>query len=260
MVHLQFKIVGSKEFTQDYIVVDECQDLSFVEIATLARVAKNGNITFAGDLAQAIIPPFYIRDWKKVINLIKDMGYKDVSYHQLNRCYRTTIEIIEFANKIFEDRFPESYKLPEAVLRHGEDIKKIEYSTELKDLNDKELKDLANLLKDEFEKGAITCALICRDREHANSVYERISSLENSIGRDIVPYTESDYKNGVLVLPVSQAKGLEFDSVIIVDMNEDRYPDNEYSTRLLYVAITRALHRLTIITNKNKESSPLLDS
>lgn len=260
IVYLQFKLIDTQEFKQDYIVIDECQDLSYIEIATLASIAKNGNITLAGDLAQAIIPPFYIRDWNSVIKLIKDMGHKEVSYHQLNRCYRTTVEIIDFANKIFKDRFPESYKLPEAVLRHGEKIKKVEYSSEIGNLNNKELKDFIRIIKEQFQKGTVTCALICRDKEHANSVYEKIKPLENNIGRDIVPYSESDYKNGVLILPVSHAKGLEFDSVIILDMNKDKYPDTEYSTRLLYVAITRALHRLIVITNKNIDNSPLLDS
>ena len=259
MVYLKLKIVGTKEFQQDYVVIDECQDLSFIEIATLTQIAKNGNITLAGDLAQSIIPPFYIKDWNDVIKLIKGIGHKVVSYHQLNRCYRTTVEIINFANKIFKNRFPKDYKLPKAVLRHGDEIKRIEYSKEIKGLEEKEIKEFINLIKDEFEKGAITCALICKDKQHANDVYERIKEFENEIGRDIVPYSESDYKSGVLVLPVSHAKGLEFDTVIILDMNKDRYPDNEYSTRLLYVAITRALHRLIVITNKNIKDSTLLE-
>jgi DNA helicase-2/ATP-dependent DNA helicase PcrA len=259
IVYLQLKLKGSKEYEQDYVVIDECQDLSFVEISTLAQIARNGNITLAGDLAQSIIPPFYIKDWNNVIELIKDIRKKDVSYHQLNRCYRTTVEIIEFANKIFKNRFPESYKLPEAVLRHGEEIKRIQYKTEIKDLNDQELKHFIEVIKDEFEKEAVTCALICKDRSHANHVYEKIKPLEDEIGRDVVAYTESDYKNGLLILPVSYAKGLEFDSVMILDMNKEKYPDNEYNTRLLYVAITRALHRLIIITNENIDNSPLLD-
>jgi DNA helicase-2/ATP-dependent DNA helicase PcrA len=260
IVYINFKIRDTQEFKQDYIVVDECQDMSFLEIATLTQVAKEGNITLAGDLAQSIIPPFYIKDWNNVIKLIKDLGLKDVSYHQLNRCYRTTVEIIEFANKIFKDRFPKSYKLPKAVLRHGEDIKRVEYETEIKDLSNKDLKDFVNLIKEEFEKEAVTCALVCKDRKHADSVYEKIKPLEDKIGRDVIAYSESDYKSGLLILPVTHAKGLEFDSVIILDMNKKHYPNTEYSTRLLYVAMTRALHRLTIITNESIENSPLLES
>ena len=79
------------------------------------------------------------------------------------------------------------------------------------------------------------------------------------LGREITDFSENDYHSGLLVLPVSQAKGLEFDSVIILDLNKDKYPDTEHNTRLLYVAITRTLHRLIIVTNKNIENSPLLD-
>jgi DNA helicase-2/ATP-dependent DNA helicase PcrA len=259
MVYLALKIRGTKDYEQDYIVVDECQDLSHIEIATLSSIAKNGNITLAGDLAQAIIPPFYIRDWDSVKDVIKNLGYDNISYHQLNRCYRTTIEIIDFANRIFRDRFPKSYKLPEAVLRHGDPIREITFSNEIKDLNENDLKDFISLIKSEFEKGATTCALVCKDRSHAKDVYEKIKGFEDELGRDITDFSENDYHSGLLVLPVAQAKGLEFDSVIILDLNKDRYPDTEYNTRLLYVAITRTLHRLIIIKNTKIGDSPLLD-
>ncbi|HCC67963.1 TPA: hypothetical protein DEP90_01990, partial [Patescibacteria group bacterium] len=259
IVYLQFKIKGTKDFEQEYIVVDESQDLSHIEIATLASTAKNGNITLAGDLAQSIIPPFYIKDWDTVKNLIKDIGYKNISYHQLNRCYRTTIEITDFANKIFRDRFTKSYKLPEAVLRHGEPIKHIVLSKEVKYITGKELKDFVTIFKQEFNKGATTCALICKDKQHAKEVYDKIKPFEDILEREVTDFSENDYRSGLLVLPVSQAKGLEFDSVILLDLNEERYPDTEFNTRLLYVAITRTLHRLIIITNRNKKNSSLLD-
>jgi DNA helicase-2/ATP-dependent DNA helicase PcrA len=259
MVYLQLKIKGSKEFAQECVVVDECQDLSFIEIVTLIKIAKRGNITLAGDLAQAIIPPFYIKDWDEIIKLFKQFGYQNVSYHQLNRCYRTTIEIIEFANKIFKDKFPKNFKLPEGVLRHGDKIKRINYKHDIINLENDDLEKFIELIKKDFDKGSVTCALICRDRKHADEVYEKLTPYEDKIGRDLVSYTQSDYKNGLLVLPISHAKGLEFDSVIILDMNEDNYSDTEYSARLLYVAITRALHRLYIVTSESKKNSLLLD-
>jgi DNA helicase-2/ATP-dependent DNA helicase PcrA len=259
MVYLQLKIKGSKEFAQECVVVDECQDLSFIEIVTLIKIAKRGNITLAGDLAQAIIPPFYIKDWDEIIKLFKQFGYQNVSYHQLNRCYRTTIEIIEFANKIFEDKFPKNFKLPEGVLRHGDKIKRINYKHDIINLENDDLEKFIELIKKDFDKGSVTCALICRDRKHADEVYEKLTPYEDKIGRDLVSYTQSDYKNGLLVLPISHAKGLEFDSVIILDMNKDNYSDTEYSARLLYVAITRALHRLYIVTSESKKNSLLLD-
>ena len=77
-----------------------------------------------------------------------------------------------------------------------------------------------------------------------------LKEYELEIDRDVVNYSESDYKQGVLVLPIEQAKGLEFDSVFILDINDELYPDNELTWRLLYVGMTRALHRLIILSNK----------
>jgi DNA helicase-2/ATP-dependent DNA helicase PcrA len=257
MVYLHLKINGTKMYEKDYIMVDEAQDVSFVELATLAKVAKNGNITIAGDLAQSVIPPFYIRDWNNVLKLVKDITKKDTEYYQLQRCYRTTVEIVEFANKIFKDRFPKSYKLPEAVLRHGDDVKVLEYDSNIKDLKKKDIKELVTIMKEQFKKGAVTCALLCRDRNHANDLYDIFKDYEEEIGRQVVSYKENDYKDGLLILPIVKAKGLEFDSVMLADLNDNYYNDKELDIKLLYVGITRALHRVFVISKKN---DPILRS
>lgn len=256
ILYLHLKIHGHKEYEKEYVMIDEAQDLSLVQILTLLQIAKKQNVTIAGDLAQSIIPPFYIKDWKQVMKLFEKWEIKNYSYHQLHRCYRTTLEIIEYANEIFRERFPTSYKLPEAVLRHGEKIQNVVHNNEISKITEKELKSFVDLIKKEFEKGSTTCAIICKDKEHTKQTYERLIKYEEYIERDIVDYTTNDYKTGLLILTVEEAKGLEFDTVIILDINEESYPDTELATRLFYVAITRALHRLVIIENSNK--SPLL--
>jgi DNA helicase-2/ATP-dependent DNA helicase PcrA len=257
MVYLHLKINGTKMYEKDYIMVDEAQDVSFVELATLAKVAKNGNITIAGDLAQSIIPPFYIRDWNDVFELVKNITKKDTEYYQLQRCYRTTVEIVEFANRIFKDRFPKSYKLPEAVLRHGDNVKVLEYGSDIKDLKKENIKELVTIMKEQFKKGAVTCALLCRDRNHASDLYDIFKDYEEEIDRQVVSYKENDYKDGLLILPIVNAKGLEFDSVMFADLNNNYYNDKELDIKLLYVGITRALHRVFVISKKN---DPILKS
>lgn len=257
ILYLHLKIHGHKEHEREYVMIDEAQDLSLVQILTLLQISKRQNVTIAGDLAQSVIPPFYIKDWKQVIKLFEKWNIQNYSYHQLNRCYRTTLEIIEYANKIFRDRFPKTYKLPEAVLRHGEDIKSIKHEKEIKDIKEESIKEFVQLIKNEFEKGSVTVAVICRDKEQVKQTYERIIKYEKNLERDIVDYTLNDYKTGLLILTVEDAKGLEFDTVILLDINNRTYPDTELSTRLLYVAITRSLHRLIVVENNNR--SPLLN-
>ena len=250
LLYLYQKIYSLKEHTKDYIMVDEAQDLSLVQIATLSRVAKNGNITLAGDLAQSIIPPFYIKDWEEVFDIVKIYTDKETSYHQLQRCYRTTVEIIEFANNVFKKYFPKSYKLPEAVLRHGQDVEVIESKDSFVE-SEESIKKLVDITNEDFKDEIATCAILCRDRKHSEEVYEALKRKVSKLPRELVNYQDKDYKDGIIVIPIDQAKGLEFDSVILLDLNNERYPEEELSVRLLYVGITRTLHKLHIFKGKN---------
>ena len=132
----------------------------------------------------------------------------------------------------------------------------LKHAKEIEDMKDIDIKNFVNILKEEFNKGSVTCALICRDKEHAKNTYEKLIKYEKYLEKDIVAFSEENYKTGLLILPITDAKGLEFDTVVILDINDKKYPDTELSTRLLYVAITRALHRLIVIENSNR--SPLL--
>lgn len=255
MVYLHFKVNGSKFDEKEYVMVDEAQDMSLIQLLTLLIIAKNGNITLAGDLAQSIIPPFYIKDWDDVKNLIKNETQKDTSYYELQKCYRTTVEIIEYANRIFKHTFPESYKLPEAVLRHGEEVKIIEEEKNIEDLDRKEIEVFIDLIKKDFQKGSVTIALLARDKNHAIDLYNVFKEYETAIGRDVVNYSENNYQSGLLILPIENAKGLEFDSIILADINSDFYGEDMLSSKLLYVALTRALHRVYVIVKKGDNFS-----
>jgi len=185
------------------------------------------------------------------VRYFKEDGIKNFSYHQLNRCYRTTVEIIGFANKIFKKRFPKNYKLPEAVLRHGDKVLQLETEDEISNGNIEDVKNIAKILNNHFDKGAATCAIICRGRDHAKDVVDILKKHSTLFNREIISFEETDYKTGIQVLPIEKAKGLEFDTVILVDVDSERYPDTELSTRLFYVGITRALHHL-VITRSEK--------
>ncbi|HHX99402.1 TPA: ATP-binding domain-containing protein [Candidatus Dojkabacteria bacterium] len=255
IVYLHFKIHGKKDFERGYVMIDEAQDMSFVQLSTLTQIAKNGNLTLAGDLAQSIIPPFYIKDWDDVIKLVQEITGKECKYHQLQKCYRTTVEIIDFANSFFKKHFPKSYKLPEAVLRHGDDVKFLKAEKDLAEMEKDDIKEIINILKDDFKRGSVTSACLARDRQHANEIYDVLKNYADEIGEKVVRYDENNYQRGVLVMPIENAKGLEFDSVILADINSKYYEDTLLCSKLLYVGITRALHRLYVLVNKNDKFS-----
>ncbi len=245
---MHFQIYGISNYKKDYVLADEAQDLSPFQILILREIAKNNNLTIAGDLAQSIVPPFYIKNWEEIISILQKEGQRkeEISYHKLHRCYRTTVEIIEFANKIFKKHFPKEFVLPKAVLRHGEPVEYIKDDGLIEKINE------------EFDKDIASLALICKDIHHANSVYKKLIKKKDKIKRQILAHDENNYESGLLVIPVEKAKGLEFDTVIVAEMTDEHYKANEMDIRLFYVAVTRALHKLYIHTLKAKKSSMLL--
>jgi len=258
IVYLHFKVYGTKLSERQYIMIDEAQDMSLIQLFTLSQIAKNGNITIAGDLAQSIIPPFYLESWDEVFEILDLNSKNKYTYHQLQKCYRTTEEIVNFGNKIFKEHFPKSYQLPEAVLRHGEKVSIFEFNQDFINIQNSDLKKVINTIKDYFNKGSITCAILARNKEHAKKIFAFLKPYEKDIGREIIDFSENNYKTGLLILPIDLAKGLEFDSIIIADVNSNYYSNDTLSLKLLYVGITRALHRLCIITKKNDKFSEKL--
>ena len=58
---------------------------------------------------------------------------------------------------------------------------------------------------------------------------------------------KAEFGDGVMVLPVSYTKGLEFDAVLLFDPTQEKYPSDNGHVKLLYVASTRALHELAVL-------------
>ncbi len=250
MVILFLLINGTTDTLKDYIIADEAQDMSYSQIYSLSMITRRNNLMLAGDLAQSIFDPVYIKNWEDVIDMIKVNRDNNLNYEYftLSKSYRTTIEIIDFAVKTLEKFFPKEYELPEAVLRHGEVPKVIKYG---------KLDELESILREDIEVSN-TIAIVCTDENHAIDVYNSLKELK-SISHAVISFKEDDFKNGILVLPITKAKGLEFDSVYIMDVDTEHYDTSPMSIRRYYVASTRALHRLNIVIDKSKKISEIID-
>jgi DNA helicase-2/ATP-dependent DNA helicase PcrA len=85
--------------------------------------------------------------------------------------------------------------------------------------------------------------IIAKTNEDAKMLYTLLSADYNV---HLVSPESTRFENGVTVTSVQMSKGLEFDEVIIPDANSGKY-DGEYDRSLLYIACTRAMHRLTLL-------------
>ncbi|KKR06063.1 MAG: Helicase IV [candidate division WS6 bacterium GW2011_GWF2_39_15] len=255
---LHLLLNGSADVLRDYIIADEAQDLSYSQIYSMYLTTKKSNLMLAGDLAQAIREPNCIDDWIELIETTKKLNHGELSYeyHQLNKCYRTTIEIINYVTTRIDRVFPKSYLRPEAVLRHGEPVDVLQSDSPLVEGKSGDIKRLAEKIKEELDKSRNTIAVITKDAVSAQSLYEHLEK-EGGLSQYLIPIGVENYSAGVIITPVLNAKGLEFDSVFLIDVNSDNYPSTFESARKFYVAGTRALHHLTICFTKNHPSDIL---
>ena len=122
-----------------------------------------------------------------------------------------------------------SYKI-QPVIRHG---KPVSVKTVRKEQLQGQLKETVDRL---VGSGYETIAVICKTEEDAKNVRRMLCMDGNT-----------EFSNGVMVLPVSLTKGLEFDAVVLWKLDRERYGNNPKDAKLLYVAITRALHELHMI-------------
>jgi DNA helicase-2/ATP-dependent DNA helicase PcrA len=206
------------------IFIDEAQDISALMFLGLRKIFKNASFSIFGDIAQGIYSYQAIDDWQDVTDIIGDC---ELLY--LKRSYRTSIEIMAEANKVLLGL---GYKLAENVIRHGEGVEYINKSSK-------------EVLSDQLKKlngDYLHTAIICKNDEELELAQKELENL------NIMVIDESNLNYDNLqntMLTVQTAKGLEFDSVIIY--NFDSYnKDNANDQKLLYVAETRALHKLII--------------
>ncbi|WP_312061390.1 3'-5' exonuclease [Anaerotignum sp.] len=109
-----------------------------------------------------------------------------------------------------------------------------------------ELEQIKAKLDSFLKSGAVSLGIILKTNSAAKEIYEL---LKHDYDIQHISMDSTHFGNGISVASVQMSKGLEFDEVIIPNVNEDVYCSN-YDRGLLYVACTRAMHKLTLLYSK----------
>ncbi|MBP2243331.1 DNA helicase-2/ATP-dependent DNA helicase PcrA [Cytobacillus eiseniae] len=234
MLFLQVHLFGiPKELKAKNIVIDEAQDYSYMELLSLKKALDTDMFTLVGDLAQGIHSYRGLTSWNNVITNI----FPRATYTELQKSYRTTVEIMEKANELLR-LLPYSFPEVVPVVRHGES------PTFIKRRNGKDFvrqieTQVAFLKKESYKTIAVIGKTMkdCRLLAHLFNEFsvEPVKLLEE---QEKIP------KDTMVIVPSFLAKGLEFDAVMIVCLEEAFSRESELDIKLLYVAMTRPLHRL----------------
>ena len=230
--------VTQKEPNQEFglLFMDEAQDFGMGAYYVLRKLLPASYFTIMGDVSQNINYHTGLNDWYELQKLFLT-SEKDC-FMLLQKSYRNTIEISEYAGKILEKASFGRYKIT-PVIRHGVPVNERQF------WSDMEMAEYVSQLMDEIhQKGYTTTAIICNTEEEARRTRELLS--------DYIPLADGQLNNfsqGTMVLPIRLVKGLEFDSVILWNPDMKHGLERPETAKLLYVACTRALHELHILNN-----------
>ncbi len=220
---VQYRVSRKKEDEEfGQIFIDEAQDYGITPYYALRRVLPKCYFTIMGDVSQNINYETGMNDWDEMIKWVVN-GEKDV-FRLLSKSYRNTIEISEFAGRILEKASFGRNKI-DPVIRHGLPVQISE------PLSEKEMYDrAAEIIAGAKEKGYQSIAVICKNEQESGWVKKWLED--------------------VTVLPIQLTKGLEFDVVILWNPDLEAAFSKQWSAKLWYVAVTRALHELYLLYQK----------
>lgn len=247
LLYLQHLIEGlDKAGHFDHTVIDEAQDLSALEIGVIALMTKGHSLTVVGDIAQGIHAYRGIHSWDELTQGI--FQQPRASYYTLSQSYRSTVEIMRCANEILRRiELPETV-LAKPVLRHGEMPSLLASPADLE-----QWKMVADRVEQYVRDGLQSIAIVAKTIHGSKKAHKALKEKLQHV--TLLGSKDKHYPGGITVMPAFLTKGLQFDAVILLDVHQ--YEENEWDAKLLYVAMTRPVHRL-VLTVRQGENAPLL--
>lgn len=200
------------------VVIDEAQDYSYLQYKILTKIFKNASFTILGDINQTVNPYYHYEN----LNVLKDLFDDDCKYIELNKTYRSSPEIIEYANSILG-------------LSHVSAIRKNVNLPVIK----RDLKDINHIGKDVIylKNKYKSVAIITKSIDEARLIATELSKKYSKVS--VIDIDTETFSKELIVAPAYGVKGLEFDSAIIIN----NFSDDSY---LYYVAVTRSQHELIV--------------
>ena len=232
-----------------HIVIDEAQDFSLFNFDVLKTIFSNSTFSIYGDLAQSIYDYRSISNWEELKEVFPDLKQID-----LNRSYRTTDEIMKTADLVAKHI---GMNQSEDVIRHGKEV----------EFHDFDMMSAPEHIKKKIEeyreKGYKSIAIISKNDLLTNYINDDLGFIGMQAQNITSASQDYDIKNDVITISNAISKGLEFDAVIINNASEEVYnSESNLDMKLLYVALTRALHEVDVVYDKQltKPLVPLLNN
>ncbi|HUZ97983.1 MAG TPA: ATP-binding domain-containing protein [Gaiellaceae bacterium] len=200
--------------TYGHVIVDEAQDLSPMQLLMVSRRTIDGSLTMLGDVAQATGPVTYGR-WQELEPYLPEDV--DVRIEELRHAYRVPAEIMDLALPLLERIAPDVE--PPLAYRQG---------------------------------GAPPKLVLVPEGELLQAAAREAAAFDDGLLAIIGPRSlvESNVMEDVFLLTPREAKGLEFDHVVVVEPALIAEEGGERGLRELYVALTRPTKTLVVVFSR----------
>ncbi len=221
------------------IVVDEAQDYYSLHFNIMKRLFSNARYTVLGDINQTIEKQENMNLYEKITAILNPAKS---CLMIMNKSFRCTKEILTFSMQFLDSDTPfESFN------RSGDPPQIVEAP----DLDSLDKKIIAEALYSQ-NKGYQSIGIICKNAQESEILHGR---LKDKLTIHLIHSGDNLNTAGVFIIPITMSKGLEFDSVLVYGVDISHYHTAD-DMKLLYIASTRALHRLNLFYTGEK--SPLI--
>jgi DNA helicase-2/ATP-dependent DNA helicase PcrA len=232
-----------QELLYEHVAIDEAQDRSALEVKVLVEAVRapdndptKRSVTIAGDTAQRLVFDNNFSGWEE---LLQQTGQPAI-VRPLKLSYRSTAEVMLLAREILG---PELAPDEPLAARPGEPVELHEFG----DLGEA-VAFLGDALRNLMAREpTASCAVISRHPEQADAYFEGLRRAEVPALRR-VRRDEFNFQPGVDITDITSVKGLEFDYVVMVDVNDSSYPPQNWARHLLHIGVTRAAHQLWLVS------------
>jgi len=218
-----------------HLVVDEVQDFAPIEIQILLGcMDSSAAITLAGDTQQHVIAQSGFTSWAEFFRLV---GIAGTEIETLRVAYRSSRQIVEFSANLLGE-LQEDENPPEAP-REGPPVELFRFSDRGECVG-----FLVEALHQLAESEPLASVAILTPSRAVSAAYFEGLQRSDITRLRWVQDQDFSFSAGVEVAEIEQVKGLEFDYVVLVDVDSALYPDTAQARRLLHVGATRAVHQL----------------
>lgn len=231
LLYLHARLNGCSSYNDiRQVVVDEAQDYDAIHYHILRQLFPRARYTVMGDINQTIEKTAGMDSYEALPQILNKQSCCTIT---LDKGFRCSAEINSFAQRFLAQDIP-----MEIFDRHEEPP-----VLQGCDSPEAQVQAILDAVERCRQAGLASIGILCKSQQRCRELGKL---LQGKLDFTLLDTSRRDGFAGVMLMPIYMAKGLEFDGAILCDASAESY-NTPHDKRLLYIACTRALHRLTIL-------------